>query len=171
MHFEIGGKDGLPAAISGLADAPDTQCVAACYRCLMSYFNQPDHELLDRRDDDAKQLLLRLARSVTTLTPRESGTPQSVPMAKEPVAPGLAGWSAAARARGIPAPDAVPLTSEGVQVPLVWKNHYVAASIGPLDATAANRLADLGFDLITFGASEQQWGEPFARLAKALGRS
>ena len=25
-----------------------TACVAACYRCVMSYFNQPDHELLDR---------------------------------------------------------------------------------------------------------------------------
>jgi superfamily II DNA/RNA helicase len=170
MHFDIGGKDGLPAAASMLKDAPDTQCVAACYRCLMSYFNQPDHELLDRRDDEARELLLRLARSATTLRPNEAAT-QPAPVAAEPIAPGLAGWLAAAKARGLPVPDAVPFAVGGIQIPLVWKDAFVAATVGPLEASAANRLADLGFELITFAESEKLWSEPFTRLAKALGRA
>ena len=39
--------------------------MAACYKCLMSYFNQPDHELIDRRDIVAREILLRLANSTT----------------------------------------------------------------------------------------------------------
>ncbi len=50
MHFDVDGES-RPRT---LADVPDTACVAACYRCLMSYYNQPDHELLDRRDEGAR---------------------------------------------------------------------------------------------------------------------
>ncbi len=38
----------------------DTKCEAGCYRCLLSYYNQPDHELIDRRDPDAVALLKSL---------------------------------------------------------------------------------------------------------------
>ncbi|MCB1615601.1 MAG: DUF1998 domain-containing protein, partial [Pseudomonadales bacterium] len=29
-------------------------CEAGCYRCLLSYYNQPDHELIDRKDEAGK---------------------------------------------------------------------------------------------------------------------
>src|ERR1700679_61407 len=46
---------------SALVSVPDARCVAGCYRCLLSYFNQPDHELIDRRQQQALQVLLRMA--------------------------------------------------------------------------------------------------------------
>ena len=66
MHLAE-GDDSLPDSPADLSDQPDAACVAACYRCLMSYYNQPDHESLDRRDEDARAMLLRLAgaRTVT----------------------------------------------------------------------------------------------------------
>src|SRR5690606_2966740 len=42
MHFEV--EPHLPDVYTTLSAQSDA-CVAACYRCLMSYFNQPDHEL------------------------------------------------------------------------------------------------------------------------------
>ena len=43
----------------GWADTnPD--CEAGCYRCLLSYYNQPDHELIDRREPEVKELLISL---------------------------------------------------------------------------------------------------------------
>lgn len=38
-------------------------CEAGCYQCLLSYFNQPDHENINRRDRDALELLVALANA------------------------------------------------------------------------------------------------------------
>ncbi len=64
MHLAV-DEAMLPADVAGLVDEPNTACVAGCYRCLLSYYNQPDHELIDRRDEPAREVLLRLARATT----------------------------------------------------------------------------------------------------------
>ena len=38
--FQLAAQQGPDA----LTPAPEARCVAGCYRCLLSYFNQPDHE-------------------------------------------------------------------------------------------------------------------------------
>ncbi|MBF0614661.1 MAG: DEAD/DEAH box helicase [Magnetococcales bacterium] len=47
------------------ADLQDqnTECEAGCYRCLLSYYNQPEHTLIDRRNPKVLDLLCRLIRS------------------------------------------------------------------------------------------------------------
>ena len=40
----------------------DPECEAGCYRCLLSYNNQREHERIDRRLPELKQFLLDLAR-------------------------------------------------------------------------------------------------------------
>ena len=40
----------------------DDECEAGCYRCLLSYYNQPDHPQIDRRDEAMLDLLCRLTR-------------------------------------------------------------------------------------------------------------
>lgn len=37
------------------------ECEAGCYRCLLSYYNQTDHPLIDRKDPEVINLLLRLS--------------------------------------------------------------------------------------------------------------
>lgn len=49
------------------------RCQAACYDCLLSYYNQPDHPLLDRRK--AKNLLQQLAVSRVEPSPAETARP------------------------------------------------------------------------------------------------
>jgi hypothetical protein len=49
MHFDSSRRFAARRPSRSSTDR-DTACVAACYRCVMSYYNQPDHELLDRRD-------------------------------------------------------------------------------------------------------------------------
>ncbi len=48
---------------SGDLENLDDECEAGCYRCLLSYYNQPDHPLVDRRDDEMRSLLCRLIHS------------------------------------------------------------------------------------------------------------
>ena len=75
MHYDpatfaetltTGATDGQPATQidrTKLNEQGDHECVAACYRCLLSYYNQPDHEHIDRTDPDALTFLLRLAHA------------------------------------------------------------------------------------------------------------
>ena len=172
MHLDADGA--LPESASELSDQPGTACVAACYRCLMSYYNQPDHELLDRRDEDARTLLLRLARARTT--PRivqpatvtfngvtaGFGATAAVPLESR--------WRAEADRRGIPAPDPEPLLVGGHPVPCVWRRHYVAVTVDEADNPALPALEDLGFEVVRF-EDPAGWRAAFARLASVLGQA
>src|SRR5208283_4301299 len=59
MHFDVTDNT-LPTIVDDMRDVQGEVCVAGCYKCLMSYFNQPDHDLIDRRDVPAKTFLLKL---------------------------------------------------------------------------------------------------------------
>ena len=55
-----------------------TSCEAGCYECLLTYFNQPDHTLIDRRSEDALRFLMALANSShVDLEAPAAETPQS----------------------------------------------------------------------------------------------
>ena len=170
MHFDIDGAAGLPPEESGLVDVPDTSCVAACYRCLMSYYNQPDHELIDRRDRPARAMLLRLARSTTNGVGPQAGSgggtgPNEAATSSDP---STAKWLATSDKHGLPRPDAAPL-KDGSEFPLVWREHFVVAVLEKADKAAIARVKDTGFEVITFAKPEASWGESFTLLAKALG--
>jgi hypothetical protein len=63
MHYDVPTEGVDWPTFDSLHDQPDTRCVAGCYRCLLSYYNQPDHELINRRDSQVVRILWRLARS------------------------------------------------------------------------------------------------------------
>ena len=58
-HFT--SKSGDWTDSSDLEDQ-DAECEAGCYRCLLSYYNQPDHPQIDRRNETMLNLLCRLTR-------------------------------------------------------------------------------------------------------------
>jgi len=41
----------------------NTNCVAGCYNCLLSYYNQSDHGIIDRRNVEVKKILESLGNS------------------------------------------------------------------------------------------------------------
>lgn len=167
MHLAVEDDEpSLPASPSDLADRLDASCVAACYRCLMSYYNQPDHELLDRRDDDARAMLLRLARGHTSPAEDEQSTDAS--LVGGDTREGR--WRAEASRREIPAPDPNPLAAGDRSICSVWRKHYVAALIAEADIAALQPLEDLGFEVIQF-EDPATWNVAFARLASALGKA
>jgi len=48
---------------AGRLDDLDEGCEAGCYKCLLSYYNQPEHDEIDRKDGDALDLLCSLTRA------------------------------------------------------------------------------------------------------------
>ena len=121
MHFDKTSVDDAIAAgdASLLVDQREDACVRGCYRCLLSYFNQPDHELIDRASDQARQLLVDLARGEVV----PNAAPSSNSQKTNP-------WLAVFKEAGLPAPDAVPITIAGQEFPFVWRSHFVAAVTG-----------------------------------------
>ena len=67
-HYE--SKSGAWTGADDLRDLHE-QCEAGCYRCLLSYYNQPEHALIDRKNEDMLDLLQRLTRSERTLLEHE----------------------------------------------------------------------------------------------------
>ena len=166
MHFRV-SEDHVPESPAGLADDAETACVAACYRCLMSYYNQPDHEILDRRDGDARTLLLRLAHSRTVADDEQRGAELRAVNGGQP---DESRWLSEASRRGIPEPDPKPLAADGWSVPWVWREHYVAAVFGEAEAPALQAMEEFGFEVVRFGAPES-WNAAFVRLTSALGQA
>ena len=164
MHLDV-GDGALPNSAENLKDQEGPACIAACYRCLMSYYNQPDHELLDRRDKDARTLLLRLANGRTTSP--EDETPDTFGEA-DGANTLAARWRAEASRRGLPAPDEEPLSVGEWAVVRVWRKHYVAAIIDDADLPATKPMENLGFEVIWFD-DPTDWRDAFGQLAAALG--
>jgi hypothetical protein len=129
-------------------------CVKGCYRCLLSYYNQPDHELIDRTDSDALRILLRLARSETRL---ERKTNVASPV----------GWSQACTDWNLPVPDSEQMEVDGVRLPLVWRSRLVAASFEPVSNATISAAEALGFVVITVPATPGT--QPPSELAAMLG--
>lgn len=128
MHFENVGEAIAAGDAKLLRSREGEACVRGCYRCLLSYFNQPDHELIDRTSEEAQQMLINLARGQVVLA----------------VAPGHAsdgGWALAFKEAGIPPPDALTASFAGHEMTFAWRRHFVAASVGPL-GTAMREAAE-----------------------------
>lgn len=146
MHIEEASIDQAAGDPAALREAP-ARCVAGCYRCLLSYFNQPDHERIDRRNAQVLTLLLRLAASES----------------RAPDADGADGGLA-----GCPPGDG-PIIVDGVTVPWFWRAARVAA-IEDADATEdlADSLAAKGVDLYPLPRNPRQRSATLATLSNVL---
>ncbi len=154
MHFKEVDAAVADGDASLLKDADDA-CVRGCYRCLLSYFNQPDHELIDRVSDEAKQLLVDLARGELT-TSATSGTSSSAEA-----------WISAFTQAELPSPDAKPIMFGEQQAQFAWRDHYVAAAIGQASEQANDIAAEKGWTIVSLPAEPNE-GVP-TELIELLG--
>jgi Domain of unknown function (DUF1998) len=155
MHYRNLDAAIIAADPALLENDPEAQCVKGCYRCLLSYYNQPDHEHIDRTDDDVRRTLLRLARSDVT------------PIASSKGAGEAGSWPAALSRWGLPLPDGEPLTVDGAVLPLTWRGHLTAAAFGHVSDHARAAAEALGYTVATL--PQEPGDTPPAELAELLG--
>lgn len=133
-----------------LVDDPAAEpCVAGCYRCLLSYYNQPDHLLIDRRDEVVRSVLDRMTRCAGDAT---AGA------ASEPWLDALTRWNA-------PPPEGE--TIGGIDYPLCWPDRMVMIVTAPAPPSLIAQCRDWGRELIELPVSPPD-AIP-APLAEALG--
>ena len=140
MHF-----DEVESAIAAgdpylLNEREEGACVRGCYRCLLSYFNQPDHEMIDRKQHEVQQLLIDIARGEVVLktVSADAGSGSA--------------WLEAFARHEVPAPDEGHLSLADVSFPYSWRSHYVAATTGTIPEEAKAAANDRGWSLFELPA-------------------
>ncbi len=156
MHF-VNVDEALKAGDAKVLATDGTEaCVRGCYRCLLSYFNQPDHEFIDRTSEQAKQLLIDLARGEVVLS-----------AAARP-AGGASDWERAFEAAGVPTPDAAPASFEGHAMDFTWRGHFIAATVQPLSSPTQAAAEAKGWTLFELPETAAE-GPPEAMLSMFRG--
>lgn len=143
MHFE-----NIDDAVSSgnadlLVEKADESCVRGCYRCLLSYFNQPDHEQIDRSSEEVTQLLIDLARGRMVLEKRVASGGASSP------------WLKAFEDAGVPYTDTIGVSFAGTQAEFVWRGHFVAATSQTVTTDMASEATNKGWELVALPASSE----------------
>lgn len=167
MHLDVGDDTDVPVPdASVLADVPDTQCVAGCYRCLLSYYNQMDHELIDRRDAVVREVLVRLCRVDTDLVLPPADEAPYLP--DNEVSVWESKWREAFQTHVPGAP--FPLRSEvSGHVLMQWPDDLIALVLPDTPKDIAETWTEKGYDLARFSADVSTWSVSFRKLARLLG--
>jgi hypothetical protein len=145
-------------------------CEAGCYQCLLSYFNQPDHEHINRRDTSALGVLVALANASVALQGVEAAaTGASTQPSTVAGDQKHARWQAAARAAGCRPPDDGPLAVlvGRAQVAARYKATRTLVALEPLPPEVISELADLGWTTLDMSDSSL-WAHQFATHAALL---
>lgn len=163
--------EGSPWLAGKMTSDKEANCEAGCYRCLLSYYNQPDHELIDRQDADALDILTRLTRA--------SGQPQTMQTiptgsAAAPLSPLENQWLAHLQEAGLRQPDKVA-HHDPVQnlVCTAWYDDWQAVvfvgSAG--DPDKDDELTQLGLTVIRFAENPDDWPVTFNDWSELFGHS
>ncbi len=168
MHY--GKAEDGPWQFEALEATDKHICEAGCYQCLLSYFNQPDHENINRRNADALKLLVALANAEVHLI---AAVTASTLTPSQPFVPGQstsAQWLQAITQAGFRLPDATDVPVQ--QGAAIAAAQYAAARalvfLTPISPDLHRVLSDKGWQVLDF-ADLAQWSIRFATYPEIFG--
>ncbi|WP_436395848.1 DEAD/DEAH box helicase [Acidithiobacillus ferriphilus] len=168
MHY--GKAEDGPWQFAALEATDKHICEAGCYQCLLSYFNQPDHENINRRNTDALKLLVALANAEVHLTPSMVAPAVSSSLPHSPGQSLTAQWLQAITQAGFRLPDATDVPVQ--QGAAIAAAQYAAARalvfLTPISPDLHRVLSDKGWQVLDF-ADLAQWSIRFAAYPEIFG--
>ena len=177
MHYTVPDEVFTPDNLTDEAGAGKaTACEAGCYQCLLSYFNQPDHEIIDRRDVDALEFLTALANSSVLRQQAAKSASASAETGgstgnESPASPALPAWLAALTAYGLQQPDETLVPLNGGNT--IADARYVAARtlvfLDPPSDEVGTYAAERGLAVVVFPEDSTLWPPIFAAHPTVFG--
>jgi len=189
MHFKRPAKGehwAKDALVEELEDDGTPFCEAGCYKCLLSYYNQPDHTLIDRKDKESGGLLLDILCRLTTATTAQ-GTQGRDPKQHDAELARTAGssletaWLNYVQGSGHRKPDRGQhtISAAGTCADFYYDDLNLAVFIdGPhhdgelqrkKDAEVNRKLDELGYLVVRFSKDTSQWPDIFKKNADLFG--
>lgn len=140
-------------------------CEAGCYQCLLSYFNQPDHENINRRNADALKVLVALANAEVLPRQTTSSAQENAPDDDR-----LKQWLDAVAAAGLRHPDTTQVpVNQGAEIAAgQYKSARALVFLNEIDAATGTLLGDKGWQVLNF-SDPSQWQAQFAAHADVFG--
>lgn len=158
------------------------ECEAGCYRCLLSYYNQPDHELLDRRNPEVFEILTSLTDARVESAPGgRSHRDQADHLSRLSNSTLEQDWLEFLKQHGHRLPDEAQLALEqfGTRPDYLYTEHQAVIYIdGPhheqpnqqkIDTALTKRLEEAGLLVIRFPKEKSLWPAVFSRYPEVFG--
>ncbi len=158
------------------------ECEAGCYRCLLSYYNQPDHPQIDRRNEAMLDLLCRLTRGERKSLVTTSSYCDSFDELMNVSTSSLEKkWLNFLKMNGYRLPDRGQcyLKEFNTRPDFAYTNYQTLVYIdGPhhegqtqktLDAEISQRLEDAGFTVVRFTTNQASWNSITGEYAWVFG--
>ncbi len=142
-------------------------CEAGCYQCLLSYFNQPDHENIDRRNQEALKVLIGLVHA--TLNPMATKiTTEKIQTTKSSL---IDQWLEALHENNLKQPDAIAVSIAQGEATAAgqYKAQRILILVQKISDELSNQLQDKGWQILDF-SNRDQWSNLFAQYADQIGR-
>ena len=145
-------------------------CEAGCYQCLLSYYNQPDHELINRRDADALRLLVALANAQVVRT--IATDPSSSSKGGDSLDDRLQNWLDALNQQGLRLPDAtlVPVRDGAAVAAAQYKGARTLVFLESINEETVAALTDKGWRILDF-SDPDLWSSLFSQHSAVFGES
>jgi hypothetical protein len=149
MHYDVSKEINSPADLNDL----DETCVAGCYRCLLSYYNQPEHGLINRKNQKVKDILVSLLNG--------SIVPKTIEVSPSDTDNELSRFL---EQNSIKSPDKLnyPIMDGHFQADAYYQAEKIVVFIKYPGKEAEQYITDRGFQLVILGENKADW------LAKAL---
>ena len=176
MHYKdpVGpwSVDDLPALEQKTSDGHSI-CEAGCYQCLLSYFNQPDHYHINRRNAQAIEMLVALANAQVTPVSavRQQDNPSiPVPASQDQGDEMFESWRKALLAGGFQPPDQyqAPALGGALTVAGLYKSTRTAVVLASPSPAQAAALLDKGFTVVDMSVPAK-WDAQFHQYPETFG--
>jgi hypothetical protein len=142
-------------------------CEAGCYQCLLSYFNQPDHDYINRRNEDALKVLVALADAEVEVEAMHTQAPASRGASADER---LQQWLQALDVAGLRHPDVIQLpVHQGAAIAAgQYQSARALVFLDIIDAVTVALLIDKGWQVLDF-SDATLWSTQFAANPDVFG--
>lgn len=163
---------GLPALEQKPPDGHSI-CEAGCYQCLLSYFNQPDHDHINRRNTQAIEMLVSLANAQVTAPGVVTEQASSSTLATAATGQGdelFARWQQALLTGGFHLPDQyqAPALGGALIVAGWYKSTRAAVVLATPSPAQAAALLDKGYTVVDM-SDPAHWVAQFGQYPLIFG--
>ncbi|MNZ26330.1 putative ATP-dependent helicase Lhr [compost metagenome] len=178
MHYRSPDDSWSPVTLENASE----ECDAACYRCLLSYYNQPDHKLLDRKLGEVTELLCALASATLEVGHLDGEGQDHMANLRQQSASSLEqAWLDFIEQHQLRKPDLAQhyLEAQQTRPDFIYRDalaliyidgpHHEQPGQRAFDEQLTRELADQGFTVIRFTRDTRSWPEVVRRYPDIFG--